>query len=206
MERDNSTGKTNAYHHGNLRQSLIDSAISILEREGVAGLSLRAVAKGSGVSQAAPYSHFSNKQSLLAEVARAGYVRFCERMAEELERDENKLVGLGKGYVFFAMENPALFHLMFSGELAQLVNVDEIDDAFLGGYQMLVDVIAQNPLARYGADLPDLDIAYAWSVVHGIASLILGKQISARRYNLNSDVEFVEKMLEKYFSTAQDAI
>ena len=109
MKTDNDPAKTNAYHHGNLRQSLVDSAVAILEQDGVPGLSLRAVAKASGVSQAAPYSHFSNKQSLLAEVARVGYVRFCERMAQELERDDNRLVGLGKGYVFFALENPALF-------------------------------------------------------------------------------------------------
>jgi AcrR family transcriptional regulator len=204
MKTGNHPAKTNAYHHGNLRQSLVDSAVAILEQEGVPGLSLRAVAKASGVSQAAPYSHFSNKQSLLAEVARVGYVRFCERMARELDRDDNRLVGLGKGYVFFALENPALFHLMFSGELAQLVNVDEIDDAFLQGYQMLVDVIAENPLTQFGSDLPHLDTAYVWSVVHGIATLILGNQISAKRYNLNTDEELVEKMLEKYFSATEE--
>ena len=69
---------------------------------------------------------------------------------------------------------------------------------------MLVDVIAENPLTQFGSDLPHLDTAYVWSVVHGIATLILGNQISAKRYNLNTDEELVEKMLEKYFSATEE--
>src|SRR5512139_231671 len=120
------------YHHGNLREALVAAAIRVLEEEGIAALSLRRVAKESGVSQAAPYAHFADKKSLLTEVANRGFALFRDRMAQEADRAaarDGYLVGLGKGYVFFALENPALFHLMFGGQLSELIDVDCLEQS-----------------------------------------------------------------------------
>ena len=102
------------YHHGNLRAALIQTAIKILELEGLNALSLRRIAREAGVSQAAPYSHFKDKQALLLAVCADGYEKFAARMRQEAgtATGPDYIAGLGRGYIYFALENPALFELM----------------------------------------------------------------------------------------------
>src|ERR1700743_2586808 len=105
------------YHHGGLRDALIHAALEILESEGLAALSLRAVARRAGVSAAAPYHHFPDKQALLDAVAERGFDALTAAMTERMDRagdDAARLDGKGIGAVAFAVANPALFGLMFS--------------------------------------------------------------------------------------------
>ena len=198
--QDKAPRKAN-YHHGNLREALVAAAIRVLEEEGIAALSLRRVAKESGVSQAAPYAHFADKKTLLTEVANRGFALFRDRMAQEADRAASRdgyLVGLGKGYVFFALENPALFHLMFGGQLSELIDVDCLEQSFGPSYQLLVDAIHRHPLtSQYGAT-PDLDIAHAWSLVHGLASLLQAKTFAPQMYGYDTVDGFATDMLRKF--------
>lgn len=196
--------KTN-YHHGNLRESLIEHAINVLEQEGLTALSLRRVAKEAGVSQAAPYSHFENKRALLTAVARQGFQRFTDQMRTEARAHDIYLVGLGMGYIYFALENPALFHLMFNSDLTQMINPDDIDEAFSSGHQLLVDAIEAEPLVVFpGPGSEEQDTAFSWSLVHGIANLIMVNKLFQETYDLEDQRAFVETLLIRYLGYGAD--
>jgi AcrR family transcriptional regulator len=104
------------YHHGDLSRALVDAARRILENEGPAALSLRAVAREAGVSPAAPYHHFKDKSELLEAVAHEGWhaldAVLIEARASAKDASE-RMTGLGVAYVKFARENPALYRVMY---------------------------------------------------------------------------------------------
>ena len=112
-------GKRSApYHHGDLRDALVRAARTILEKKGLAALSLRGVARAAGVSPAAPYHHFADKQALLDAVAAQGFDALRSAMEKRMAKKTDPIARLdasGVGYVLFAIENPALFRLMFGG-------------------------------------------------------------------------------------------
>lgn len=186
------------YHHGNLKVALVEHAIKLLEKEGLSALSLRRVAKLAGVSQAAPYSHFQDKKTLLAAVASEGYKRFSVRIQSEAEQDSSDYaIGLGRGYVLFALENPALFHLMFGGELAELVDINALDDSAHDSFQLLVNSVAERPISKItGPQGHKLDTAVAWSLVHGLANLLLDKKLRAEDYGFKDTKTFVDYVLQ----------
>ena len=195
----------NRYHHGNLRESLIQHAIALLEEEGLSALSLRRVAKEAGVSQAAPYSHFENKRDLLTAVARQGYLRFTEQMKSRAEKHDIYLVGLGLGYVEFALENPALFHLMFNSDLPELINVDETDPAFRDGYLLLVKAVADQPLDFPGERGKGLDAEFSWSLVHGISGLLMSNKFFNDQHGYEDRIRLVEDLLIRYLGLGDTA-
>ena len=111
------------YHHGHLRAALIGAAVDILSAGGIDALSLRALAKATGVTQAAPYSHFRDKEELLAAVAETGFQRLALQMAEDAtgaRGAEERIRKLVTSYIRFAQENTPLFRLMFGRELANM--------------------------------------------------------------------------------------
>ena len=106
------------YHHGDLHQALLATAESILERDGIKGLTLRAVAREAGVSHAAPTHHFGDLARLLSELAAIGFRRFTDALVEAssnkpfLEASRAR----AKAYIGFAQASPAMFKLMFRRE------------------------------------------------------------------------------------------
>lgn len=185
------------YHHGNLSHALVEQAIKLLEEEGIAALSLRRTAKEAGVSQAAPYAHFKNKKALLTAVANEGYSRFEKQMREEAAGSDDYIVGLGLGYVLFAMENPALFHLMFSGELSELIEIDSTHESFSSSYELLVIGLQKNPLLKFDNINRQLDTALMWSLVHGMANLLLAGRFTPENYGYETVRGFVEELLKR---------
>ena len=115
---------TKSYHHGNLAQALLKEAERILETEGIQALSLRAAARGVGVSHTAPRNHFGDLTGLLSELAATGYRRFTEMMmqaADEVDDDQRqRLRARGRAYIRFAYQHPGLFTLMFRNEQLDL--------------------------------------------------------------------------------------
>ena len=106
--------KSKNYHHGDLRNALREAAIAILEDEGLAGLSLRAVARKAGVSHAAPYRHYSNHEALLVELAVEGYgelrVTIVAAAATPMEKAD-RITAIGGAYMRFVSKRPALAKL-----------------------------------------------------------------------------------------------
>src|SRR5436190_7702098 len=108
------------YHHGDLRNALLESARSILEKQGLEALSLRAVARGAGVSHAAPYRHFPNHESLLVELAVEGFQELrgeLVRAGNTAGHESDRIATIGAAYMRFVARRPALASLMFGPQL-----------------------------------------------------------------------------------------
>src|SRR6266702_8384163 len=108
-----------AYHHGDLRNALIEAGLELLSEGGASALDLRKVARKAGVSHAAPYRHFADKQSLIAAINEEGFHRLAEQIQSTLREVTGdaveQLFGIARAYVHFAQENPWLMREMFSG-------------------------------------------------------------------------------------------
>jgi AcrR family transcriptional regulator len=167
-----STSLSNApYHHGNLRQALLEAALVILEREGEAGLGLRDLARAVGVSPAAPYRHFASRGALLEALAVTGFNRFTAAMEATAEaHPSDALRAMGRTYVLFALDNPGLFRLMFSAQLRR-EGRPGLRMAAERAFGMLRRVAGGDAAA---GRVPALA---AWARVHGLAMLLLDGQI-----------------------------
>src|ERR1700733_6477632 len=108
--------RSKPYHHGHLRDALLEATIQLIAEVGPAGFTLREVARRAGVSHNAPYRHFRDKDALLAEVATQGYKELAKSMAHAADRQADALEGLkqaGLAYVSFALRRPEHFTVMF---------------------------------------------------------------------------------------------
>jgi len=168
---------TRQYHHGNLRSALIEAAIPLLEAHGPAALSLRELAKAAGVSHAAPYRHFRDKTELLEEIAVLGYdtlSQACQR-AQRLYADDpaKQLVEAGVGYLLFVVEQPRVAHLMFGGMIELNACGELLRQAADTAFKNLVAIVENGVQVGVfkAAPAEELTIA-AWSMVHGLATLI----------------------------------
>ena len=173
----NDTHTPKSYHHGNLRAALLDTAIEQLRQTGAEDLSLRALARAVGVSQTAPYRHFSDKGELLAAMATRGYrellaaLRHAGAATGECPREQ--LVAFAHAYVAYAAIHPQLFKLMFGPAVQPTQKYPELRAASRDTFQ-LVQEILQRGVDR-GIFRSVDDIAYlanaAWSGIHGLATL-----------------------------------
>jgi len=113
--------KKKTYHHGDLKNALIEAGADILSNEGVSALSLRKVAQKAGVSHAAPYAHFADKQALIAAISTEGYKQLYEQIAQVAEQYRSdplrRLVESSWAYVQFALNEPDHFKVTLSGML-----------------------------------------------------------------------------------------
>jgi AcrR family transcriptional regulator len=185
------------YHHGDLRNGLLEAARVILEEETLAALTLRAVARKAGVSHAAPYRHFPNHEALLVELSIEGFDELREQIAEAAKApgtESDKIATIGAAYMRFVAARPALARLMFGG---QLPNRDQFPA--LG---LKADSIGQ----EIGAALHDSALGLAvWSSVHGLAMLVLENVIDLgqRRSGLHVLPARSEIILRSLFSTRE---
>lgn len=173
--------KPAAYHHGDLKRELVAAGRRVLEAKGVEGLSLRAVAREAGVSQAAPYHHFADKDALLAAIATQGFEGLAAEMARwsaDAKSNADHVQGLGAGYVVFAYLNPQLFQVMHGPQFDVSEKYADLLTAAFESYQMLERGVAA---CMPCADAATLDTACkaAWSLVHGASMLIVDKRIDA---------------------------
>ncbi len=171
-----------AYHHGNLRRALIDAALGLIEKEGAAALSLRAVARRAGVSTAAPYRHFSSREALLAAVAEDGFRLLAEeiRRASAAHADDpaRRLGESGIAYVRFAAAHPSRYNVMLSPEFADRTAHPSLAAAEAETRQLLLAAVLDYQAAGWlGSRDPGELVLSAWSSVHGLASLIASGQI-----------------------------
>lgn len=168
------------YHHGDLREALVQAGIDILEEQGLAALTLRETARRAGVSHAAPYHHFADKHALLAGIAHRGFGIQRDEMAMRAagaDSASNGLRGFGIGYAAFAERHPSLFRLMYSQQRFTPDAQGEQDRATTGVYPEMIDGICQATgctpdEARFVGIL-------LWSTMHGLAMLWLEGQLQA---------------------------
>lgn len=181
------------YHHGNLKQELIDTGIRIFNSEGEQGLSLRKVAAACGVSHAAPYAHFKDKEDLLEAMKKNVTEKFTEYLSgvvSAVDGDfedliERKIVELGKGYVRFFLENPEYFNFIFYGQKISVhlgANDDYSED--YGPYRMFRELFEQYIESKLPG-ISDLEketrLIKAWIVVHGLSSVVCMENVEVGR-------------------------
>jgi len=164
------------YHHGDLKRVLLETAEQLLEAHGVAGLSLRNVARQSGVSHTAPYRHFRDKIGLLSALAEIGFKRLAKAMTEvSLEYPEDPSLQLNKAgtaYVKLAVDHPEMTNLMFGGILKDCKGL-ELQRASDSAFEGLVGIIENGQKTGIFKPRATLDMVMAaWSTVHGLAMLI----------------------------------
>lgn len=171
------------YHHGALRAACLRAAMELLEESGATALSLRAVARRAGVSPAAPYRHYANREALISAVAAVGYGELAEYLAaaHPSPSTPDDLAAVAVAYVRFALQRPALFRVMFgepcdSDSPERVAAVAAISE-YLGGL-----------VARCfpGADAEALSTA-VWALVHGLAFLHLDGKLDASTPAVVSD-------------------
>jgi AcrR family transcriptional regulator len=181
------SAKPQPYHHGDLRRTLIETALQLVTEEQDWTFSLREVARRAGVSPHAPYNHFPEKLDLLAAAAAVGFERLRDGMRGAmvgLVEAEVLLAAICRTYVRHGLENPALYRLMFGPALSNTGSADRPKVAKLAGDQaraVLEEVVLHG--ARSGAfavspdDPQDLELAAlsTWSATHGLTMLVIDK-------------------------------
>ncbi len=164
------------YHHGDLRKALVEAGIAILGEAGPEGLTLRGAAARAGVSHAAPAYHFGSLQGLLTAIATVGFQRFHAALGRAIDaaptRPVERLRAASRAYVGFAVENPAIIQLMFSGprlDWSQAPLCEAADHA----YAQLSEIV-RPAAAHLGVTTEDrrreLELM-VWSSIHGFAML-----------------------------------
>jgi len=187
------------YHHGDLRRALVDAADRVLERDGPSALSLRAVAREAGVSPAAPYHHFKDKDELINAVALQGFDLLSEAMkaaATDAVSPSERVVSMGVAYVTFARDHPALYHVMFDAKRRSGFRPDAPREGAGGAYAMVKEARYKN--SDEMADPIDLELATiaGWCAAHGLAEMSQSHEFDDLKKKLGGDVPFYRAVLE----------
>jgi len=191
-----------AYHHGDLKNALIQAGVEILAQEGLTGLSLRKVARQAGVSHTAPYAHFSGKQALIAAISTEGFKALysqIEAVSKTYESNpEALLIETAWAYVQFALNEPDRFKLMFSSVLEKEKKYVEFVEISQNNFSQLVRIVeicqAAGVLRSGEADVLAVG---TWSTVHGFTALLLEDQISRDVLETNALKDLLIRILQR---------
>lgn len=169
-----------SYHHDDLREALLQTATRIIDEKGVNGLTMRELSRQTGVSRTAPYRHFEDKSDLLATVATQGFDQLRKQLRQarlnENERPDpmDRFRQMGLAYVEFARDYPTHYRLMFGRIHWRDGSYPELEAIAEETYGELVNMIETCQAAgKLEASEPEQMAFVAWSLVHGLASLII---------------------------------
>jgi AcrR family transcriptional regulator len=190
--------KKTSYHHGDLKNALIQAGIEILSKEGVNALSLRKVARRAGVSHAAPYAHFADKQALVAAISTAGYRKLYDKVYDAAQNHRGdpmrQLIEGAWAYVEFALNDSAHFRITLSGVVEREKEYPDYVEISQKSFRLVVELVeACQKAGVLNEGPPDLMAASVWGLVHGFVSLVLENQISHTlldRYSLKEMLIF----------------
>jgi AcrR family transcriptional regulator len=194
-KRDGSGGRR-GYHHGNLREALVNAALDLIAHKGPAGFTFAEAARQAGVSPAAPYRHFRDRDALMADVARRGFELFEQRLSAAWDQGRPSplaaLERLGAAYLAFAAAEPAYFSAMFEAGIP-VANHRELEEAGERAFGVLRQACEAIVATLPGpARPPALMMAlHIWSLSHGIASLF-ARGDAARRALPMTPAELLE--------------
>lgn len=181
-----------AFHHGNLAEALVDAAEELVEREGLAAVSLREAARRAGVSHAAPYRHFSSRDALLAAVASRGFISLRDAFENAASMPGSFLLAVGQTYVRFALANPGLFRLMFGSGLDRRL-YPEMAAAADSAFGVLLRATTER-----GSNAPEDAALGAWALAHGLAQLAAEHQFSDEQQEDAKSGKLLERISKVY--------
>lgn len=178
------------YHHGNLRQALIDAGVRIINEEGEQSLSLRKAAAACGVSHSAPYAHFKDKKELLDAIKVSVTEQFSAYLFEAVEKEkgestEKAIVTMGRSYVKFFIENPDYYQFLFYNQGITIhLTAGETHDEDYPPYLMLKELffrfLEENNLSL-SEEEKELRLIKIWVTVQGVASIACMKNVVASK-------------------------
>ncbi|MCS6763490.1 MAG: TetR/AcrR family transcriptional regulator [Candidatus Protistobacter heckmanni] len=201
MSRVKAAEKT-SYHHGNLRDALVEEGMSLLETEGLKALSLREVARHTGVSQTAPLHHFAGKTGLLAAIAALGFRRLFEYRTAALKNKRDprvRLMTVMLAYLEFAKAHPSLFYLMHGPEIPEKTTFPELDEAATRSYSVLETCVAEYLQATEGsAECSREATLAAWTACYGLAVILTSPQNTPRMVLRRDQMGIAEKIFEMF--------
>jgi AcrR family transcriptional regulator len=183
------------YHHGNLREALLESAIGLIAEVGPAGFTLRELARRAGVSHNAPYRHFRDRDALMAAVAKQGFRELARTMLRAADGEAGALDRLkraGLTYIAFALRRPEHFTVMFDAPTAVNTHPDSAEAA-AEAFGTLVNFVKNcQEEGRLPPGAPHEFALLAWSMVHGVAKLAITGRLPYRsRSEILKFAEFV---------------
>jgi AcrR family transcriptional regulator len=189
-------GPGRGYHHGNLKEALMNAALELIREKGPAGFTFAEAARWAGVSPAAPYRHFRDRDELLASVALQGFERFTAMLTTAWNggrpTPRQAFDELGKAYLAFARTEPAYYSAMFESGIPLNTNPDLVtasERAFAVLRHATEALIAEMPAGKRPPAL--MMSLHIWALSHGIASLF-GRGDAARRTLPMSPEELLE--------------
>lgn len=191
------------YHHGDLKRALLDTAMQMLAEAGGWQFTLREVARRAGVSHAAPYKHFADKASLLAELALIGF----DSLREALQRAQEAVPGdieaefaeMAKAYLDFGTGNAALYRLMFGAEVASATRF-HLDSRALGAFEIVIEVLERGQSAGLFRKSPVRGQAAAcWAQMHGLTMLTLDGLLLPEKVGADAAEAALETLREGLF-------
>lgn len=177
-----------SYHHGDLKNALIEAGIELINEDGEKSLSLRKVAARCGVSNAAPYAHFKDKEEMIRamqEHVTESFMKSLKAVLDPyLEREdyENGLLAMGYEYVRFFLRHPAYFSFLFSQPCMKAeLSMSRSSEENFPPYQLMRDTILKwtdTFSQQLTNDELEIKIIRMWSTVHGIASIAMMKNVT----------------------------
>lgn len=178
-------GETRSYHHGNLREALMQATLDLIVEKGIAGVTFAEAARRAGVSAAAPYRHFRDRDELLAAVATAGFDRLADALTAAWQNGKPTPAAayerVGRAYLDFARLRPAEYVAMFESGVASEghESLKLAGDRAFGALREAAEVLVSHIPGRVRP--PALMVAlHTWSLAHGVASLF-GRADGGRR-------------------------
>jgi len=171
------------YHHGDLRAACLRAAMELLEEGGTSALSLRAVARRAGVSPAAPYRHYADRDALISAVGAVGYRELAEHLAEAhpAPSTADDLAAVAVAYVQFALQRPALFRVMF------VEPCDRDSSERVAATNAISEYVGAIVRHSFPGSNPDALATAVWALVHGLAFLHLDGKLDSATPDVVSD-------------------
>lgn len=190
------------YHHGDLRQTLIEAALELVSLKDVESLSLREVARRVGVSHTAPYRHFADKDALLAAVAEEGFQLLRQQLKTAMHQATSdslkQLQTIGMAYIQFALDHASHYRIMFGAYGATSAQkTPALAEAAMQALMVIINSIVAGQQAGVMRTEDPQQLAWAaWALVHGLAMLLIDQQISVTdSQSVTSLSSFVTQML-----------
>lgn len=198
--------KRRGYHHGNLREALVEAALRLIGEKGPGGFTFAEAARAAGVSPAAPYRHFRDRDALMADIAKRGYEALTAALTTAWKNGSptprDALARTGRAYLDFARREPAAYAAMFESGVPVNCEPDlqrASDEAFAVLTQSCEATLASLNLKG----VPTLMVAlHIWSMSHGIASLFV-RADAARRPLPMSPEDLLEASVLVYLDGLQ---
>lgn len=191
-----------------LRTRVLAASVQLIAEAGLAGLSMREVARRAGVSHQAPYHYFGDKAAIVAALVEAGFTKLADRMeaaAQAGGTPDDRLEGVGQAYVTFALEEPVYFRLMFRPELTDLARFPAAEAAGDRAFSVLEALVGETARPDARVEEREALVTLHWSIAHGLATLLLDGSLAEHLSDPAARTGHAEQVLRLFRDTMRRA-